>query len=98
MDSRAAACIEGDTIVEAFRINTERIPDRPALRRRSDQAWETLTWAEDGRRVAEVGAGLVTLGIEPGERVAILCGNRVEWHLADLGALCAGGISVPLYP
>jgi len=57
-----------------------------------------LTWADYGRAVAEVTAGLADLGIGPGERVAILSGNRVEWHLADLGGLANGSITAPIYP
>ncbi len=38
------------------------------------------------------------LGIGPGERVAILSHNRVEWHLADIGALANGSVTVPIYP
>ena len=60
--------------------------------------WETLTWADYGQGVAEVTAGLADLGIGPGERVAILSGNRVEWHLADVGALANGSVTVPIYP
>ena len=90
--------IESTTIVEAFLANVTRIPDKPALRRRTPAGWETLTWADYGKGVAEVTAGLVDLGIGPGERVAILSGNRVEWHLADIGALANGTVTVPIYP
>jgi long-chain acyl-CoA synthetase len=85
------------TIVEAFHNNVRSIPDRPAMRRRTQVGWETLTWAEYGRLVGQVTAGLTELGIGPGERVAILSGNRVEWHLADLGTLCSGAVTVPVY-
>jgi len=98
VDSAAPAVIEGATIIEAFRTNVRMIPERPAMRRRTHQGWEVLTWADYGRAVAEVTAGLADLGIGPGERVAILSGNRVEWHLADLGGLANGSITAPIYP
>jgi long-chain acyl-CoA synthetase len=87
-----------DTVIEAFRDNVARIPQRPALRRRVGPGWETLTWSEYGVAVDEVAAGLIELGIAPGERAAILSGNRVEWHLADVGALSAAAVTVPVYP
>ena len=90
--------IEGATIVDAFRANVRRIPGHPAMRRRTDTGWEIVTWAQYGEAVAEVTAGLVDLGIGPGERVAILSRNRVEWHLADMGALGNGVVTVPIYP
>jgi len=46
----------------------------------------------------QVAGGLAELGVEPGRRVGILSGNRVEWHLADLGTLLNGSVSVPVYP
>jgi long-chain acyl-CoA synthetase len=98
MDTGPPAVINGATIIEAFRANVRRIPERPAMRRRTPAGWEILTWADYGQAVAEVTAGLADLGIGPGERVAILSHNRVEWHLADIGALANGGVTVPLYP
>ena len=98
MENASAVMIEGATIVESFRATVRKLPDRPAMRRRTRVGWETLTWADYGQAVAEVTAGLVDLGIGPGERVAILSHNRVEWHLADMGALADGGVTVPIYP
>ncbi len=45
----------------------------------------------------EIGRGLMALGVEPGDRVAILAGTRHEWTLADIGALWAGAVVVPIY-
>jgi long-chain acyl-CoA synthetase len=50
-----------------------------------------------GRAVREIAGGLAALGVETGERVAILAGTRPEWTLADFGALCAGATVVPIY-
>ncbi len=89
--------INGRTIVETFRANVARIPHRPALCRRTDAGWETIGWAAYGEAVAQVTAGLAELGIDANDRVAILSGNRVEWHLADIGILANGSVTVPLY-
>ncbi|HEY5012166.1 MAG TPA: long-chain fatty acid--CoA ligase [Acidimicrobiia bacterium] len=98
MEGTPAFRIEGETIVESFCVNLRRIGARPALRRRAEKGWETLTWGDYGRAVAEVTAGLAEMGVDAGDRVAILSGNRVEWHLADFGTLCNGSVTVPLYP
>jgi len=94
---------QGATIVEALLANGRRHPDRPAMRRcpadrPSSGEWEVLTWADYVRAAREVAAGLAELGVEPGQRVAILSANRVEWHLADLGTLLNGSVTVPIYP
>ena len=97
MEDHEPVRIEGDTIVDAFRITVHRIPNRPALRRNVAGRWETLTWADYGRGVGEVTAGLAELGIEPGQQVGIFSNNRLEWHLADFGVLANGSVTVPLY-
>ena len=85
------------TIVDALRNNARRIPDQIALRRRVGYGWESITWAEYERAVAEVTAGLAELGVDPGLAVGIFSNNRVEWHLADLGTLANGSVTVPVY-
>jgi long-chain acyl-CoA synthetase len=90
--------IRADTIVEAFLDRVKEAPDDPAMRRRDAAGdWETLTWADYGRAVAEILGGMAELGIGPGEHVGILSTNRVEWHLADLATMAGGGVTVPVY-
>ena len=97
MSTDASVRIDGDTIVDAFRENLRRRPDHPALRRHVDRGWEMLTWADYGTAVSEVTAGLAELGIGAGEHVGIFSNNRLEWHVADLGSLSNGCVTVPLY-
>jgi len=97
METTKSVRIEGDTIVEALRKNVRRIPDCPALRSRVANGWQTMRYADYGRAVAEVTAGLADLGIEVGRHVGIFSNNRAEWHLADLGALAGGYVTVPVY-
>ncbi|MCD9622298.1 AMP-dependent synthetase/ligase [Rhabdothermincola salaria] len=89
---------QGSTIVDVFWHNAARYGPRPALRRRVGDGWETLTWDEYARTVRRLGAGLVDLGLEAGDRVGILSSNRREWHLADLAVLSVGAVTVPVYP
>jgi len=60
--------------------------------------WKSLNWIEMWDRVRELALGLKALGIEPGDRVAILAGTRYEWTLADLAILSLGAVTVPIYP
>ncbi len=87
-----------NNIVELFWDHVDHSPDRPALRQRVGSDWEPLSWRAYGEAVTEVAAGLVALGIEPGDRVAILAFNQIRWHEADVGILAAGATSVPAYP
>lgn len=96
---------QGATIVSALVANGERIPGRPAMRYRADSGssrgaapWEILTWADYLLAARQFAAGLQEVGIEAGARVAILSANRPEWHIADLGTLLGGSVTVPVYP
>ncbi|MGW6586175.1 AMP-dependent synthetase/ligase [Streptomyces globisporus] len=62
------------------------------------EQWRSLTWAQTAERVHAIAAGLLALGVRPEERVAISSSTRVEWILADLGAMCAGAATTAVYP
>jgi long-chain acyl-CoA synthetase len=56
-----------------------------------------ITYPELGESSAEIAQGLISLGIEPGDRVAILGLTSAQWTLADCGSLCAGAVVTPIY-
>ena len=60
--------------------------------------WHPVSSVEALRRVKALRHGLRSLGVKPGDRVALLSENRVEWAVSDLGIQCAGAITVPIYP
>ncbi|KES05635.1 AMP-dependent synthetase [Streptomyces toyocaensis] len=74
-----------------------RFPVPPASGEGPDD-WKSLTWAGTAERVHAIAAGLIELGVQPEERVALACATRVEWILADLGILCAGAATTTIYP
>ena len=59
---------------------------------------QSLTYAQLGRVVQEITCGLMELGVEAGDRVAIMSNTRAEWVWCDYGILCAAGITVCIYP
>src|SRR6266542_6106384 len=60
--------------------------------------WTPVSARDFGHTVRALSLGLNALGIQPGDRVAILSENRPEWAMADFAILCAGAWSVPIYP
>ncbi|MDX6690287.1 MAG: long-chain acyl-CoA synthetase [Solirubrobacteraceae bacterium] len=68
-----------------------------ALRYPDGAAWRELSYPQVGDDVRALAKGLMALGVEAGDRVAILSNTRAEWTLADFGAICAGAIVVPVY-
>ena len=77
-------------------------PTHEAYRRPVDRdgttTWQSMTWGEAGEEVQALAAGLVELGVEPEQRVAIISSTRVEWALADFAILCAGAATTTVYP
>ena len=68
-----------------------------AIRFPRDGTWHEWSFAELGTAVRELASGLVALGLEPGDRVALLGETRPEWTLADAAILAAGLVVVPVY-
>ena len=60
--------------------------------------WEGLSTNEFLLRAMEVSKGLIALGINPGDKIAVASSNRVEWNILDIGVQQAGAILVPVYP
>ena len=89
--------IDGRTILELFLNRVSASGPDTAIRFKRTDAFEAKTWQEIGEDVRRVAAGLQTLGIEPGDRVAQLSENRYEWIVADLAIQMAQAIHVPIH-
>ena len=83
-----------------FRDRVETSPEGEAYRYPAGdgEPWVSLTWKETGDKVEKLAAGLLSLGIASEQRVGIAAGTRVEWILADLAVMCAGGATTTVYP
>jgi len=73
-----------------------RTPGRTALRHKRLGVWEVTTWAGYAADAAAIGLALQGLGLQPGDRLALVAGNRPEWLLADLGAQGTGAVTLGL--
>lgn len=87
-------------LVQIFLNRTEKFGVRPALtyKDKTTRQFHSLTWADWKTSVQKTYAVLKSLGINAGDRVAILSENRPEWTYADLAVLAHGAIVVPIYP
>jgi long-chain acyl-CoA synthetase len=89
---------EPATLVEMIE-RTVRLHDKPnLLNYKRDGEWRSVSSKETLERARSVALGLYSLGIQHGDRVALLSENCPEWTLADLGCLFTGAIDVPIYP
>ena len=87
------------SLAHMFYDRVSQSGDREAIRYPDeDDKWHSLTWREVGDRVTRLAAGLISLGIEPGQRAAIAAGTRYEWILADLAINAAAAATTTVYP
>jgi long-chain acyl-CoA synthetase len=94
----APATTGSTTIADLMRRAAEKYSDRPAVRHKTEDGWRDVSFSEVGEIVSEIGRGLLELGIEPGDRVSLLCNTRPEWTYADFAISSAGAVVVPIYP
>jgi long-chain acyl-CoA synthetase len=87
--------VDAATIAEAFRLTAAQRAGEVAVRTKDDEtAW---TWAQLRERVDALAAGLHALGLRKGDTIALLLGNRPEFHLADLAAMMVGATPFSIY-
>jgi long-chain acyl-CoA synthetase len=86
------------TSVPALIIDAVMRHNKPdALNYKADGKWFNLSAETFVERVKNVALGLASLGVRPGDRIALLSENRPEWSIADLAILSLGAINVPTY-
>jgi long-chain acyl-CoA synthetase len=93
-----AAAADGGTVAGRLAATVQRWGGEAAFSDRDGGGpWQTITWAQARQQALELAAALIDLGLQPGERVALMLPNRVEHVLADLGVMHAGGVAVTFY-
>ncbi|TQF05452.1 long-chain fatty acid--CoA ligase [Kitasatospora acidiphila] len=89
--------VEATPNAEAYRYPAP-VDDHAADGAPGAEQWRTLSWKQTAERVFDIAAGLLDLGIQAEERVALASSTRIEWILADMGAMCAGAAVTTVYP
>ena len=84
------------TIIDLFETSVEQYGAKTFLLEKRHRKFEPTTYAETKEQALEVGAGLASTGIRPGDKVAILAEGSNAWIISELGLFYAGAISVPL--
>jgi long-chain acyl-CoA synthetase len=95
---RAEVVIPGNTIPALFLGAVAARTDQIFMREKKLGLWRAWSWNDTLVAVRETAMGLAALGLEPGDCASILSNTVVAWVVADLGVLCAGGVSNGIYP
>ncbi len=89
--------ITGATTLGRMILSASERGEDVALRYPAAEGLRSITYRELGEHSRAIARGLIALGIEAGEVVAILCSTRAEWTLCEAGAVCAGTVVAPVY-
>lgn len=85
------------TVPAVFKKTVDEAGGRTALRTKQFGLWHDISWNEYYDRARCLGSALIAMGLEKGDRVAIIGDNSVEWVTADMAVQCAGGTAVGVY-
>ena len=88
----------GETMVEVFWNAVAQRGQRLMMREKKLGIWRGWSWNEAGDAVRQLAMGLAAHGFQPGDCASILANTRLEWVLADMAVLSAGGVSNGIYP
>ena len=87
-----------DTIARSFLQSVETRGDRPAIREKKFGIWQPTSWREWLQISRDIAFALHATGFRPGDVASIIANAVPEWVYADMGILCAGGVSSGIYP
>ena len=87
---------ERPTIIDFVEKYTRKYPDHVYLREKVNGKWTEITQEQTRKEAYRIGAGLISLGLKKGDKIALLSESRAMWILAELGAMYAGATDVPL--
>src|ERR1700724_3166708 len=93
-----AALAVADTIAKSFLLAVEMRGDRPAIREKKFGIWQPTSWRQWLQISKEIAYGLHATGFGAGDVASIIANAVPEWVFADMGILCAGGVSSGIYP
>ncbi|QQN63956.1 long-chain fatty acid--CoA ligase [Bradyrhizobium diazoefficiens] len=96
--ARPAVLTVADTIARSFLRAAEVRGDRPAIREKKFGIWQPTSWREWLQISKEIAYGLRAVGFMPGDVASIVANAVPDWIYADMGILCAGGVSSGIYP
>ncbi|MGC2653865.1 MAG: long-chain fatty acid--CoA ligase [Mycobacterium sp.] len=88
---------EQDSVVSAVFEHERDDPDFVIFQRLVDGTWTDVTCAAAAAEIRSTALGLIALGVQAGDRVAILSATRYEWPILDFAILSVGAVTVPIY-
>ncbi len=89
---------EPKRLFDLIPFQIENYPIKNCVSDKKEGQWISYSTEEVQSIIDKFGLGLLKLGVNPGDKLAIISPNRTEWNFVDLGILQVGGVDVPIYP
>ena len=86
-----------NTIPKLFWRQVRKFPDKTTIWRKQGGSWKSETWKQYGTFSEEVGNALLASGVQTGKKISILSQTRPEWVMCDMGIICVGCVTAPIY-
>ena len=86
-----------NTIPKLFWRQVKKFPDKTTIWKKQDGLWKGLTWQQYGKFSQDIGNGLLASGVKKGDKISILSQTRPEWVMCDMGIICIGCVTAPIY-
>ncbi len=97
MSDSSGGAKSASSMVEIFNDNVAERPDLVAARYKKDGKWHDVPWSQYGEEVEKIAGGLLSLGVEAGDRVSLISNTRYEYISCQYGILSAGAVLQPVY-
>lgn len=89
-------CVKMKTIIDLFETSVKKYSGNTFLWEKKNATFEPITYEETRKQVYRFAAGLMRLGVQAGDKIALLSEGRNDWIIGELGILYAGAVNVPL--
>ncbi|MCH8325971.1 MAG: AMP-binding protein, partial [Bacteroidetes bacterium] len=90
--------LKQDRIIDLLPFQLDNAPLEKAFCDKVKGKWRSYSTKEAKEIIDKISLGLINLGVNPGDKLGIISGNRVEWNFVDIGILQIGAVNIPLYP
>ena len=86
-----------DTIPKLFWRQVQKFPDKTTIWHKQGGVWKSINWGEYGTFSKEIGNALMASGVQKGDKISILSETRPDWVMCDMGIMCSGCVTAPIY-
>ncbi|MCB9255299.1 MAG: long-chain fatty acid--CoA ligase [Bdellovibrionaceae bacterium] len=94
----ASVSVDGNSVAEAYRQRQEATPTATAHLVKIDGTYRPVSWETIHREVLGIAKALFSMGLQKGDRVAIMAHTEPRWNIVDMALLSCGFVTVPIYP